>query len=270
MAGAAGPGDAVTGAEQSVLEAVALVKRFGATRALNGVDLRVDAGEIVALIGPNGAGKSTCFNVINGQLRPDSGHVRLSGADITGLPPRKIWRRGVGRTFQVAATFGSMTVAENVQMALLSRARRLGGLWPRAARLYRDEALQALEALGIVRLAERRCGALAYGDVKQVELALALAHEPTLLLMDEPTAGMAPAERARLMARTVAVARARATAVLFTEHDMDTVFEHADRVVVLHRGAVIAQGIPEAVRADRRVQEVYLGDPAAAPEAVSC
>lgn len=260
----------MTGAQRAVLEAGGLVKRFGETRALDGVDLHVDAGEIVALVGPNGAGKSTCFNVINGQLRADAGHIWLSGAEITGLPPRTIWRRGVGRTFQVAATFGSMTVAENVQMALLSRSQRLGALWPRAARLYRGEALQALDALGIAGLAEQRCGTLAYGDVKQVELALALAHEPRLLLMDEPTAGMAPAERAQLMERTVALARQRAMAVLFTEHDMDTVFAHADRIVVLHRGAVIAQGTPAAVRADANVQEVYLGGAASTLESASC
>lgn len=255
---------------RAVLEARGLVKRFGANRALDGVDLSVDKGEVVALIGPNGAGKSTCFNVINGQLRPEAGHVRLGGTEITGLPPRRIWRLGVGRTFQVAATFGSMTVAENVQMALLSKAGRLASLWPRAARLFHQESLRALEALDIAHLAERRCGALAYGDVKQVELAVALAHGPRLLLMDEPTAGMAPAERARLMERTVALARARAMAVLFTEHDMDTVFGHADRIVVLHRGVVIAQGTPETVRADARVREVYLGASVPHRERVSC
>ena len=243
----------------AVLQVESISRAFGLVRAVVGVSLAVRPGELLALIGPNGAGKSTCFNVINGQLRPDAGHVRLAGEEITGLPPRAIWRRGVGRTFQVAATFGSMTVAENVQMALLSRHRRLGALWPRAADLYRDEAAQALDRVGMADQAARPCGVLAYGDVKRVELAVALAHGPRLLLMDEPTAGMAPAERGALMSLASAIAREAGIAVLFTEHDMDVVFGHADRVMVLDRGTVIAEGPPAQVRADDRVRAVYLG-----------
>jgi branched-chain amino acid transport system ATP-binding protein len=219
----------------------------------------VRAGELVALIGPNGAGKSTCFNAINGQLRPDGGTVHLDGADITGQAPHRVWRRGIGRTFQVAATFGSMSVAENVQMALMSQHRRLGALWPRATDLYRGEALDALAKVGMAEQAERPCAVLAYGDVKRVELAVALANRPRLLLMDEPTAGMAPAERAALMALAVQIARDDKIAVLFTEHDMDVVFGHADRILVLHRGRLLAEGPPAEVRADPRVREVYLG-----------
>ncbi|RMD61352.1 MAG: ABC transporter ATP-binding protein [Alphaproteobacteria bacterium] len=246
-------------AEVEVLRVAGVVKTFGAVRALDGIDLSVRGGQLVALIGPNGAGKSTCFNVINGQLRPDAGRVWLNGAEITALPPRAIWRRGVGRTFQVAATFGSMTVAENIQMVLASHRRRLGALWPRAASLYRNEALALLERIGIDALADRPCDTLAYGDVKRVELAMALAHGPRLLLMDEPTAGMAPAERAALMNLVAAVARRDDVAVLFTEHDMDVVFAHADRVLVLHQGTIIAAGPPDAVRTDPQVRAIYLG-----------
>ena len=245
-----------------VLRVEELSKAFGAVRALDRVSLAVDTGQLMALIGPNGAGKSTCFNTINGQLRPDSGRVLLNGADITGLAPPDIWRRGVGRTFQIAATFGSMTVVENVQMALLSRAGRLGALWRRAATLERAAALAALDKVGMAPLAGQHCATLAYGDLKRVELALALAAGPRLLLMDEPTAGMAPAERASLMALTARIARAEGIAVLFTEHDIDVVFGHADRVMVLHRGAVIAHGNPAEVRADPQVREVYLGEAA--------
>ena len=243
----------------ATLEAEALRKSFGGVQAVRGVSFAVQPGEMLALIGPNGAGKSTCFNMLNGQLRPDAGRVRLLGRDITGLAPRKVWRLGVGRTFQITATFGSMTVLENVQMALLSHNRRLGQLWTPVARMDRAPAEALLARLGMAGQAGRPCGILAYGDLKRVELAIALANEPKLLLMDEPTAGMAPQERVGLMALTAGIARERGIAVLFTEHDMDVVFSHADRILVLDRGALIAEGPPAAVRADPRVREVYLG-----------
>ena len=243
----------------TVLEVDGLHRSFGGVKAVDGVSLSVAPGELLALIGPNGAGKSTLFNMLNGQLRPDAGRVLLRGRDITGLPPRRIWRMGVGRTFQITATFGSMTVRENVQMALLSHYRRLMGLWRPVAAQQREAAAALLARLGMAEQAGRACGILAYGDLKRVELAVALANDPALLLMDEPTAGMAPAERIGLMALTAAIARERGIAVLFTEHDMDVVFGHADRILVLDRGRLIAEGPPDAVRADARVREVYLG-----------
>jgi branched-chain amino acid transport system ATP-binding protein len=213
----------------------------------------------LALIGPNGAGKSTCFNMLNGQLRPDSGRVMLYGSDITAQAPREIWRLGVGRTFQITATFASMTVRENVQMVLLSRARGLLGIWRSAADRFRDAAMTLLERVGMADQSERACSLLAYGDLKRVELAMALASEPRLLLMDEPTAGMAPKERDALMALTAELTRERRLGVLFTEHSMDVVFTYAQRVLVMARGRVIAQGAPALVREDPHVQEVYLG-----------
>ncbi|CAO3351550.1 ABC transporter ATP-binding protein [Azospirillum melinis] len=236
-----------------------LQRSFGGVQAVGGVSFTLRSGDLLALIGPNGAGKSTCFNLLNGQLRPDSGSVKLDGTELVGLPPRRIWALGVGRTFQITATFASMTVAENVQMVLLSRARRLFGLWRPAAAQFREPALALLERVGMRPQADRPCGVLAYGDVKRVELAMALASEPTVLLMDEPTAGMAPAERLALMALTAELVRERGLAVLFTEHDMDAVFGHATRVLVLDRGRLIAEGSPDRVRADPRVQSVYLG-----------
>ncbi|UKJ72162.1 ABC transporter ATP-binding protein [Azospirillum brasilense] len=236
-----------------------LQRAFGGVQAVRGVSFALDAGEVLALIGPNGAGKTTCFNLLNGQLRPDAGTVRLDGVDIVGLPPRRIWRMGVGRTFQITATFASMTVRENVQMVLLSVHRRLFGLWVPAASGFRDEAMALLERVGMGAQAERPCGVLAYGDLKRVELAMALAGAPKVLLMDEPTAGMAPGERQELMALTSSLVRERGLAVLFTEHDMDVVFGHATRIIVLDRGQLIAEGTPDAVRADPRVQAVYLG-----------
>lgn len=241
------------------LEVEGLRKSFGGVHAVQGVSFSVAAGELLALIGPNGAGKSTCFNMLNGQLRPDGGTVRLRGRDITGLPPRRIWRLGVGRTFQITATFGSMSVLENVQMALLSHRNRLLDPWRPVAAEDPAAAMALLGRVGMAEQARRPCGVLAYGDLKRVELAIALANDPALLLMDEPTAGMAPAERVALMELTAGIARAGGIAVLFTEHDMDVVFRHADRILVLDRGTPIAEGAPAAVRADPRVREVYLG-----------
>ena len=243
----------------TILAVENLAKAFGGVRAVAGVSLAVGRGELLALIGPNGAGKTTCFNMLNGQLRPDRGSVKLEGRELVGLKPRAIWRLGVGRTFQITATFASMTVAENVQMALLSHHRRLRSFWPAANAMYRDEATRLLDRVGMAAQADRACGVLAYGDLKRVELAIALAHRPRLLLMDEPTAGMAPRERVALMALTAEIVRAEGLGVLFTEHDMDVVFAHADRIVVLNRGALIAEGAPAEVRADPQVQEIYLG-----------
>lgn len=243
----------------SLLQVEGLAKSFGGVKAVQGVTLQVAAGELLALIGPNGAGKSTCFNMLNGQLKPDAGRVTLAGQDITGLAPRAVWRLGVGRTFQITATFGSLSVLENVQMALLSHARALMRFWSPVSAQDPAPALALLERVGMAGQADRPCGVLAYGDLKRVELAIALANNPRLLLMDEPTAGMAPNERVSLMALTAQIARESGIAVLFTEHDMDVVFTHADRLLVLDRGRMLAEGSPAEVRANSQVRDVYLG-----------
>ena len=244
----------------SALEVRGLSKAYGGVQAVRGVSFAVNAGEVVALIGPNGAGKTTCFNLLNGQLRPDSGEIALAGRSVVGLRPHQVWRLGVGRTFQVTATFSSMTVRENVQVALLSHHRRLFSLWKPAGRFQVDEADALLARVGMQEQAARPCAVLAYGDLKRVELAVALANRPRLLLMDEPTAGMAPGERQTLMQLAAALALSERIAVLFTEHDMDVVFNFASRIIVLHGGEVIAAGAPDDVRADPRVREVYLGN----------
>ena len=236
-----------------------LSKSYGGVQALRGVSFTVSSGELVAMIGPNGAGKTTCFNLLNGQLAPDAGEITLDGQSLVGRAPRDIWRLGVGRTFQITATFGSMTVRENVQMALVSAERRLYAPFAAFTGLYVSAADALLARVGMSGQAARPCALLAYGDLKRVELAVALANRPRLLLMDEPTAGMAPDERGVLMALARTLAKSEGIAVLFTEHDMDIVFGHADRVLVLHAGELIAAGAPEVVRADPRVQEVYLG-----------
>ena len=236
-----------------------LSKSYGGVQALREVSFTLGSGELAALIGPNGAGKTTCFNLLNGQLLPDAGSVELDGQRLTGRPPRDIWRLGVGRTFQITATFGSMTPRENVQMALLSYQRRLTSPFSAFSELAAAEADALLARVGMLDEAAKPCAELAYGDLKRVELAIALANQPRLLLMDEPTAGMAPEERGALMQLATSLARTDGIAVLFTEHDMDVVFGHAERVMVLYSGELIAEGPPAQIQADPRVQEVYLG-----------
>jgi branched-chain amino acid transport system ATP-binding protein len=243
----------------TLLQVCGLGKSFGGVRAVDGIDFDLAAGELLALIGPNGAGKSTTFNMVNGQLRPDGGSIQLEGRELVGLKPRQIWRMGVSRTFQIAETFASLTVVENVQMALLSADGKLFSLWRPAAAHRRGDALTLLAQVGMAEQADRPCSELAYGDVKRVELAIAMANEPKLLLMDEPTAGMAPRERNELMALTKRLVVERGLAVLFTEHSMDVVFAHADRLIVLARGRLIAQGQPAEIRDHPKVQEVYFG-----------
>jgi branched-chain amino acid transport system ATP-binding protein len=243
----------------SELEIRALSKAFGGVHAVDNVSFAVGKGEFLAMIGPNGAGKSTCFNMINGQLMPDSGEIRFEDRVITGLKPREIWRMGIGRTFQVAATFGSMTVAENVQMALISHAGEIYRVGKAAAARHKDRALALLTQVGMQDAADRPSRELAYGDVKRVELAIALANDPRLLLMDEPTAGMAPRERNDLIALVKRLVIERSISVLFTEHSMDVVFAHADRIIVLSRGRLIADGDAKAIREDLKVREVYFG-----------
>ena len=242
-----------------VLETKGLSKSFGGIVAVDDVSFQLQKGELLALIGPNGAGKSTCFNMLMGQLPPTAGEVYLSGEKINGLRPRQIWRKGVGRTFQITATYSSMTVVENVQMALLSHHKQVFRFAPRAHLMYHAEAIALLKKVGMAEQAERHCAVLAYGDLKRMELAIALAHDPVLLLMDEPTAGMAPKERVALMQLTADIVRDEQVSVLFTEHDMDVVFTHAHRIMVLNRGKLIAEGNATEIRHSPLVQEVYLG-----------
>lgn len=243
----------------SLLQVKNISKAYGGVQALSQVSFELPRGQMLALLGTNGAGKSTCFNLLNGQLRPDSGAILFDGRPIGGKTPRAIWRLGIGRTFQIAATFASMTVLENVQMALLSRERKLLRFWQPAAAYYRDEAMALLAQVGMQDQSGRACNMLAYGDIKRAELAIALANRPALLLMDEPAAGMAQQERYALMALTRKLVTENNLAVLFTEHSMDVVFAFADRMIVLARGELIAAGDGATIRNDPKVQAVYFG-----------
>jgi branched-chain amino acid transport system ATP-binding protein len=243
----------------NVLEVHELAKSFGGVQAVKNLSFDLAEGQLLAMIGPNGAGKSTCFNLINGQLRPDNGSVVIMGTKINGYQPRQVWKLGVGRTFQITSTFASMTVLENIKMAILSYHQHTKSLISQVRKLYSEESMDLLKLVGIEDQHDRACGVLAYGDLKRVELAVALANQPKLLLMDEPTAGMGPAERQSLMELTSDIVRTRNIGVLFTEHDMDVVFTHADRIIVLNRGELVAEGSPAEVRANTKVQEIYLG-----------
>ena len=245
--------------EAPLLEVRDVWKAFGGVQAVAGVSLKLPRGEVRALIGPNGAGKTTLLNLLTGQLSCDSGVVLFKGERISGLPPDRIWHKGVSRTFQITSAFSSLTVLENVQVAILSHQGRSRDLFSRATGLGREEAMDFLGTVGLDDQADKVCGTLAFGDLKRLELALALANRPELLVLDEPTAGMAPQERLDLMALAVGVVQDRRVTLLFTEHDMDVVFAAAHRIMVMHQGRLVAEGTPQAVRDDPRVQEVYLG-----------
>ena len=243
-----------------LLEVADVSRSFGGFQALGGVTLRVEPGEISAVIGPNGAGKTTLFNVITGHLVPDSGRVGFSGRDITGQPPHAICRLGLARSFQRTNIFPRLTVFENVQIAILSHEGRAYGVWSPARSLARERTMAVLEDVGLAHRAADASGSLSYGDQKQLELGIALALEPTLLLLDEPTAGMSPQETRASIALVERIARQRKLTVLFTEHDMDVVFSVAQSIRVLHQGRIIAEGRPEEIRGHAEVKRVYLGE----------
>jgi branched-chain amino acid transport system ATP-binding protein len=245
-----------------ILQVQSLVKSFGGLVALGGVDLTVEAGEFRAIIGPNGAGKSTFFNTMTGLLRPDSGRVTFEDRDITGEPPHRVVRRGVARTFQITSVFPELSALENVQVALLAHARRSWSMWSRARALGADRAHELLALVGLDGSAAKPAGTLAHGDQKRLELAIALAGEPRLLFLDEPTAGMAAQERLEAIRLVHRIARELGLSCVFTEHDMAVVFAVATRITVMHQGRVLAEGTPAEVRARPEVQQVYLGEAA--------
>jgi len=249
----------MTMSEKALLEARGVWKAFGGVQALAGVSMKLSQGEICALIGPNGAGKTTLLNLLTGQLSCDDGTVLFKGERISGLPPERIWRKGISRTFQITATFNSLTVLENLQVALLSHRGRSRNLFADAAQLVRPPAMDFLRMVGLDDQAAKQCATLSFGDLKRLELAIALVNGPELLVLDEPTAGMASQERMELMALATGIVGNRGVTLLFTEHDMDVVFSAAHRILVMHQGRLVAEGTPQAVRDHPQVQAVYLG-----------
>lgn len=242
-----------------MLEVSGISKSFGGFRAVSSVSLNVDTRQIAAVIGPNGAGKSTLFNLITGHLRPDTGSVQFDGRDITGAPPHRICRMGIGRSFQRTNIFPRLTVFENLQAAFIVHHGRGGNFWTRAEALYRDETAALLASIGLAGQDGTIAGTLSYGNQKQLELGLALASSPAVLLLDEPTAGMSATETRETIRLLERIAAERGLTLLFTEHDMEVVFSIAQKIAVLHQGRIIADGKPEEVRSDPEVRRVYLG-----------
>ena len=243
-----------------MLEVRDLRKSFDGFQAVGGVSLTVPERSISAIIGPNGAGKTTLFNLITGHLRPDSGAVVFKGRDVTGIAPHDLCRLGMGRSFQRTNIFPRLTVFQNIQAAFLSHRGRGWNLLTPVERLYAEETETLLEAVGLLDKAGEVSGFLSHGNQKQLELGIALALEPEILLLDEPTAGMSAAETRESIKLIERLGRERNLTLLFTEHDMEVVFSIAHRITVLHQGKVIADGRPEAVRCDPEVRRVYLGE----------
>ena len=246
-------------AERPLLVVEDLRKAFGGVHAVAGVRFALMRGDVLAVIGPNGAGKTTLFNLLSGHLVCDSGAIRFKGERIDGMSPPRIWRKGISRTFQVPATFASLTARENVQVALLSGQGKSHAMLTPATRWLGEAAMSLLARVGLSERADAVCGTLSLSDMKRCELAVALAGEPTLLLLDEPTAGMSGEERGSLIDLIAMIVRERQLTVLFTEHDMDVVFSVASSILVMHQGRVLIEGPPAAVREDPEVQRVYLG-----------
>jgi branched-chain amino acid transport system ATP-binding protein len=237
-------------------------KACGGLQATNNVSLEVAQGERVSIIGPNGAGKTTLFNQISGDIRPDSGTVHFAGENITGMRPHEIVHKGIGRAFQRSNIFPRLTTFQNVQAAVLSQYQRTLNLWTPARRMndVNERTSYILDTIGLHdKRADRMAGKLALGDQKRLEIGLALALEPKLLLLDEPTAGMSPQETESTVALVSDITQQFNTSLLFTEHDMEVVFGISERIYVLNQGIVIAEGTPQEIADNPRVQEVYLG-----------
>ena len=242
-----------------MLQVEEMYKSFDDFKAVNGANLTVEKGELVAVIGPNGAGKTTLFNMITGQLKPDRGNVIFNDEDISKLPPYEICRKGIARSFQIANIFPRLTVFRNVQVSVLSQQGKSRNLFHPAQELAVEETKSILESVGLSDKAGNTAGSLAHGDQRKLEIAIALGNDPELLILDEPTAGMSPEETAATMELIKQLANSRGLTILFCEHDMEVVFNFAQSIMVMHLGLTIMQGEPNEVRNSSRVQECYLG-----------
>ena len=242
-----------------MLQVEKIHKSFDDFKAVNGANLTVGKGELVAVIGPNGAGKTTLFNLITGQLKPDRGQVIFNDEDISALPAYQICRRGIARSFQIANIFPRLTVFRNVQVSVLSQQRKSRKLFHPAEKMAVEETNSILENVGLSDKAWNIAGSLAHGDQRALEIAIALGNEPELLILDEPTAGMSAEETTATMALIKRLAHSRGLTILFCEHDMEVVFNVAQSIMVLHQGLTIMQGKPDDVRNSSQVQECYLG-----------
>jgi branched-chain amino acid transport system ATP-binding protein len=234
-------------------------KSFGEFMAVDGAELTIGRGELVAVIGPNGAGKTTLFNLITGQLQPDRGSITFMEEDITNLPPHQICRKGIARSFQIVNIFPRLTVFGNVQVAIISQQKASNKLFQPAKRIAVEQTNSILENVGLLDKAWNIAGSLSHGDQRILEIAIALGNDPKLLILDEPTAGMSPEETAATMDLIKNQADTRNLTILFCEHDMDVVFGIAQSIMVMHQGRTLIQGKPEQVRENDEVMKAYFG-----------
>jgi branched-chain amino acid transport system ATP-binding protein len=242
-----------------MLQVEAVDKSFEDFMAVNGANLTVGKGEIVAVIGPNGAGKTTLFNLITGALKRDKGRIVFKGEDISELPSYEICKKGIARSFQVVNIFPRLNVFRNVQVAVLSQQRKSNTLFRPAHHMVVEETNNILESVGLLDKANSIAGSLSHGDQKILEIAIALGNEPELLILDEPTAGMSPEETSATIEFIKRLSKMRSLTILFCEHDMDIVFSIAKSIMVMYQGRTLVQGKPEEVRRNPKVQEAYLG-----------
>lgn len=242
-----------------MLQVNALKKSFSGFNAVNGAQLHVENGEIVAVIGPNGAGKTTLFNLITGILKPDSGQVLFKGEDITGLAPHVICKKRLTRSFQIVSVFQRLSIFENVQVSVLSRERKTLNMFTPSRKLVVDETNRILESVGLAAKAQRLSGMLSHGDRKVLEIAMALGGDPEFLILDEPTAGLSPDETQRCIQLIKDLSEKLHLTILFCEHDMELVFSISNRIMVMVRGATVIQGTCDEVRCNQKVQDAYLG-----------
>jgi branched-chain amino acid transport system ATP-binding protein len=243
-----------------ILRTVGLSKDFGSLRAVNNVSLEIKDGQMRAIIGPNGAGKTTLLDLITNRTRPTSGQVYFKEKDITYLPPYAIVKLGIGKCFQISKLFPELTVFENIQIACISKAGKVYKMYLPGSDAMHDEARQIINSIGLTSLADASAGYLSYGDQRRLEIGITLALQPTLLLLDEPTAGISHAEGDEVMKLVKRLAAERALTIVFIEHDMNVVFNYAEEITVMHQGAIIATGVPEAIKNNKQVQSCYLGE----------
>jgi len=237
-----------------------ITKSFGGLLAVNGVTFHLENGEVSSIIGPNGAGKTTLFNLLTGHIKPDSGEILFKDQDITGLPPHRICRKGIGRSFQRTNIFPRLSVFDNVQVAVMSWERKCRNIFLRARNMNQKETDEILDGVGLGDKKKMTAGLLAHGDQRLLEIGIALGSYPELLLLDEPTAGMSPEESNKTVELIQRLARGRDLTLLFIEHDMNVVFGISEQVRVMHLGSIIAEGSPEEIRANGEVQRIYLAE----------
>jgi len=244
-----------------IFKTVDLVKDFGCLRAVDKVNLEIAEGEIRAIIGPNGAGKTTFIDLIAKRLRPTSGRIYFKDKDITNLPPYRISSLGIGKCFQISKLFLELSVFENVQVACISKRGKVYKMFSSNSDVcLASDTMKVLESIGLSKMAEERAASLSYGDQRRLEIGITLAMQPTLLMLDEPTAGVSRSEGNDLMKLVKNLAKDLSLTIIFIEHDMDIVFNYADNISVMHQGQLVATGKPEEIKINKFVHKIYLGD----------